>query len=131
MGVRTAVSARSWLQNNFARTRLSALLSRRYLNPASMGERLSNISSLTICVRELPLARVEITVHVRWPLDFAHHFVFHRLDMPVAIAHVDTSVMHHKPPVGRSSFGNEIGVSHRVWIFIDQQKLLDGIHHRC
>ena len=33
MGARTALSARSWLHTKFARTRLSALLSRRLLNP--------------------------------------------------------------------------------------------------
>src|SRR5436190_13616256 len=36
-GARTAMSARrSWLQVNFARTRLSPLLFKRYLNPASI-----------------------------------------------------------------------------------------------
>ena len=33
IGARTAMSAHSWLQIKFARTRLSALLSRRFLNP--------------------------------------------------------------------------------------------------
>src|SRR5438045_2487151 len=33
MGARRAMSARSWLQIKFARTRLSALLVPRYLNP--------------------------------------------------------------------------------------------------
>jgi len=33
IGARTAVSARSWLPIKFARTRLSALLSRYFLNP--------------------------------------------------------------------------------------------------
>src|SRR5438552_17979049 len=70
IGARTAVSARSWLQIKFARTRLSALVPRRFLNPACVepliDQLVLDVGQIDWRGREQRCVRAGLLVLQRW-----------------------------------------------------------------